>query len=340
MLFLTVFTSCQDAGESWTDSSSIRGVGTVEEITLPGSDIAFSMVLANTADSITLPTRTDDSVTATLDSHFWIAETELTNETAAAILQWAFNRGKFSTTFSDHNGINTEDLKYGGQVLLRFDTTSTQIAYDGSIDIYCTPGYEQYPLAGIHWYGAILLCNWLTEMRDGNTDNLVYTGIDTDWLHDETIDDPSKTGFRLPYSIEWEYAARYRGSDPTNSVPDFADPYFTRGDSASGAPAAHTTTATLLYAVYCTDGNPYDGEEAKQAGSLGPDSTNALGLFDMSGNVSEWCFNQHATTTSYRVFKSGSWDNDSTHLQVGIGYLARHDSSRISMGLRLCRTDG
>ncbi len=62
-----------------------------------------------------------------------------------------------------------------------------------------------------------MFCNWLTEMQDGNVNNVVYGGMDEDWDDEETTADTGKSGYRLPSTEEWEYAARYRGDDNTNT---------------------------------------------------------------------------------------------------------------------------
>ena len=90
-----------------------------------------------------------------------------------------------------------------------------------------------------------MVYNWLTEMRDGNTDNVVYEWVDNGdgegiasdgiWQEDETDENTALNGYRLPSSGEWEYAACYRGTDTVNTVSGYSDPYFTQGDSASGA---------------------------------------------------------------------------------------------------------
>jgi len=49
-------------------------------------------------------------------------------------------------------------------------------------------------------------------------------------------------GFRLPRQSEWELAARWR-NDGTNTVAGFSDPWFTKGNSASGATAIYSDAA-------------------------------------------------------------------------------------------------
>jgi formylglycine-generating enzyme required for sulfatase activity len=181
-----------------------------------------------------------------------------------------------------------------------------------------------------------MFCNWLTEMRDGNTDNVVYTNIDTSWQDDETVEHPERNGYRLPSSDEWEYTARYRGSDSTNTVIGYSNPYFTKGNSASGAAADYTDeSACRAVAVYdYANPDPYDDEQPVK--SLGSGSANALGLYDMSGNVSEWCFTENG---SFRIGRGGSWISDASRLQVGFwDFRYFPDYSHYDIGFRLCRT--
>jgi formylglycine-generating enzyme required for sulfatase activity len=72
---------------------------------------------------------------------------------------------------------------------------------------------------------------------------------------------PGATGFRLPSSNEWELAARWRGSDPTNTVSGYTNPYFTKGDSASGATADYNDTAASGDVAWY-DGNAGGGVQA------------------------------------------------------------------------------
>ena len=253
----------------------------------------------------------------------------------AAVLQWAHDEGRFSSAIGDHNGINPSQAKHGGQMLIYFDTAECRISYDGAGSFSIDTGYGNRPSVGVTWYGMIMFCNWLTEMRDENTENLVYTGIDTDWESPETSEDRSKNGYRLPTHGEWEYTARYRGSDSTNTVAGYSDPYFTRGDSASGATADYTDApACQAVAVYGGSGAGYS--EPEPVTSLGASSGNALGIYDMSGNVNEWCFSNAGG--DYWTYCGGGWGDSALVLRIGFSDSIDAPTYGDYLSFRLCRS--
>jgi len=116
----------------------------------------------------TFYTGTDDSGEATV-SPFWLAETEATNELVASVYQWAYDEGKPSG-----GTVSGDTVDLYGQELLDLDSGQIQISYSGGTFLVDS-GYKDYPCIDITWYASILMYNWLTEMVDGNDNNVVYS---------------------------------------------------------------------------------------------------------------------------------------------------------------------
>jgi formylglycine-generating enzyme len=327
-----VLMGCSGAGNdpAATDGDSeVYTIGDSETHTAGGE--SFTMIYAQDQASIIFPTGLYDDTPAILTNRFWMAETEVTNAVMIEVLQWAYDNGKFDES---NSFISSSTAEYHDQQLLDLDDTDIKINYSGgsfSVD----SGYEDHPVINVTWYGAIMFCNWLTEMRDGNDSNVVYTDIDTDWEDDETTENIARNGYRLPSTDEWEYAARYRGPDSTNTANGYSNPYFTQGESASGATADyHSATACQVVAVYHGQ-DPAPTEEASVK-SLGPSSANELGLYDMSGNVREWCFTE--TVSNRRDNHGGMWSISAVGLIVSrLDYNEPYWASH-GLGFRLCRT--
>jgi formylglycine-generating enzyme required for sulfatase activity len=164
-------------------------------------------------------------------------------------------------------------------------------------------GRGRMPVLHVNWYDVAAYCNWLSE-KTGLPP--CYSGAGRN-----TRCDFAANGYRLPTEAEWEYAAR-------------------------GGPRSQGH-------VWAGSNNPdevawYDQTDGNQPHPVGTKAPNELGLYDMSGNMFEWCWDWYdaeyyasspavdphgpaelAVTRPWdlnRVRRSGSWREDAESIRV------------------------
>lgn len=292
----TITVTTVDGGHSDTCDVTVV-LGSYVEATAQGDVVRrngvltdpFDMVFANDKNGIVTWLSTEGS-SQPVDSEFFIGRTEVTNGMMADVLQWAYDSDRFSTTFTDPNGISENAAKQGNQVLMDFSSqdSATRIAYsNGTFTV--EPGYENHPVINVSWYGAIMFCNWLTEMENGNIDEVVYSWSDdnTDgtWqgtgVSAETSVDTTKKGYRLVGEYEWFFAARFFADANGDGDITDAGEYYPANHISGDSSAPYDTSS-----VYDDYGwFPLNSSDSEKA--VGTRLPNTLGLFDMSGNVWE-----------------------------------------------------
>ncbi len=191
---------------------------------------------------------------------------------------------------------------------------------------------DNCPVESVNWCEAIIYCNMLSIMHGltpcysiGNhTDLSGFEATSPVWKRIEC--NFAANGFRLPTEAEWEFSARgginpgayqYAGSDNINEVAWYGE---------NSAITTHDVATKL---------------------------SNSLRLYDMCGNVAEWCWdyfanelpageqtNPHGPSTgNMHVKRGGSWLDDPQQCTVFFRSGSAPHGKSSSLGFRVCRSE-
>jgi len=202
---------------------------------------------------------------------------------------------------------------------------------------------DNLPVEKVNWYDALVFCNKLSVKNGltpaysilGSTDTSdwgtipVYPEINAAWDAVEIVNEAN--GYRLPTEAQWEYACRAGTTTPFNT-----------GENI-------TTDQANYNGHYPYKNNP-EGIFLETTVEVGTFKPNAWGLYDMHGNVWEWCWDWHARYAedtqknpqgaiigAYRVARGGSWNNNARFLRSAARGSSAPAFRESIIGLRIVR---
>ena len=250
---------------------------------------------------------------------FYISDHEVTNREFADVFNWACQKGylyiaygeetkerpKFpyniGEKFPDYLYVDTDYLvrlnKDNPWPLIETFRKNCQIEFRDN-EFKVKEGMDDYPVVAVSWYGAVVYCNFLSEISG------LKPLYETQFWDSDMI----SSGFRLPTNEEWEYAARggaksqgymYSGSD---------DPEETAWFAANSEGKLHPVKQKL---------------------------PNELGLYDMSGNAWEFCTEKEGEFagiiktgvlsgglyTSFRLWRGGGYSTNDVNVHIFLQHI-------------------
>ncbi len=280
---------------------------------IPAGSFTMGNTFAGEGNGWELPLRT------VYVSAFYLDRYEVTKVLWDSVYQWATNR----------------------PVGLRYSFDNPGFWYNG---VNFSKG-QNHPVHIINWYDCVKWCNARSEQEgrvpayytDAGLTAVYRTGqvdVANSWVQ-------WNGGYRLPTEAEWEKAARGGASGRRFPWSDTDTIQHSRANYNSSSSYVYDTSPTRGYhPTFATGSFPYTSP-------VGYFAANGYGLYDMAGNVWEWCWDWYGAYSagsqtdprglgsgSIRVLRGGSWCRNAIGCRTAFRSFDYPASRSISMGFR------
>ncbi|MDY2839766.1 MAG: SUMF1/EgtB/PvdO family nonheme iron enzyme [Treponema sp.] len=231
------------------------------------------------------------------------------------------NAKKFVTRDNEFAKMTCRMVSIPGKTYSMLNTEVTQKLYTSIMGSNPSDFKGDYnPVENVSWCDAVYFCNKLSEKFgftpvyavDGKTDVVTwnYTPHNEKSIRGEVTQNTKANGFRLPTVEEWQYAAKggqnytYSGSNNLDEV------------------------------------GWYSENSGERTHSVAHKKPNGYGLYDMSGNVWEWCWDVYPYDGSRRYNRGGSYYGSDYYCKVSSGYDRSANFPSDNLGFRIvCNAD-
>lgn len=293
---------------------------------------------------------------------FQFGRTEITNAEYARFLTSAMQspndaRGQYMFFDRDSGSVYVNDAAAGqvgsngfvgssGFAAILFDAAIARRVHFAQNEYVASSGFEDHPVVGLSWFGAVKYCNWLSVSLGIDPANTVYNEgpAVVDWsprFSASAIAGGATPAFRLPMDggasgaaalNEWFKAASLINTNGASALFGFGRDIINSND------ANYKTSSDPFEAsvIAVSPVGYYDGVNLLTGGGTTDSTSNAYALEDMAGNVAEW---MHGSGSAGRT-RGGSWRNvaASLALRCNTATVELPEAPRDYIGFRIAQT--